>query len=133
MYRVPDGPGVLYFGDTVLPWTCDVLLAGSSGFVLLVNGKGGTKGMTLAEEWDRLDSETRQWLLDNPGCVVVPRTVSARIREYAAGHIDVDLHGQMLLSREDLDFIRGKGAAVGAGEISEELQFFDTTQPRKRG
>lgn len=88
--------------------------------------------MTLQNEWDRLDSETRQWLLDNPGCVIVPRTVSARIKENAAGHIDVDEHGQMLLSREDLDFIREKGAGAGTREISEELQFFDATQPRKR-
>jgi hypothetical protein len=69
--------------------------------------------MTLKEEWDRLDSETRQWLLDNPGCVMVPRTVSARIMENAAGHMEVDRHGQMLLSREDLDFIREKGTGVG--------------------
>jgi hypothetical protein len=96
------------------------------------NGKGATKELTLKEEWDRLDSETRQWLLDNPACVMVTRTVSAKIKEVAAGPIEVDEHGQMLLTREDLDFIRGKGAAVGAGEVSEELQFFDATQPRKR-
>lgn len=39
-------------------------------------GKGGKSKMTLKEEWDRLDSETLQWLLDNPGCVMVPRTVT---------------------------------------------------------
>ncbi|WP_258805721.1 hypothetical protein [Pseudarthrobacter sp. NS4] len=88
--------------------------------------------MTLAEEWDRLDSETRQWLLDNPGCVMVPRTVSARIKQSAAGHIDVDAHGQMLLSREDLDFLREKGTGLGTRDISGEVQFFDATQPRKR-
>ncbi|WP_258805753.1 hypothetical protein [Pseudarthrobacter sp. NS4] len=63
---------------------------------------------------------------------MVPHTVSARIKEIAAGHIEVDEHGQMLLSREDLDFIREKGTGVGTREISEELQFFDATQPRKR-
>ncbi len=89
--------------------------------------------MTLKEEWDRLGSETRQWLLDNPGCVIVPRTVSARIKENIAGHIEVDDHGQMLLSREDLNFIREKGTGVGTGEISGELRFFDAAQPRKRG
>jgi hypothetical protein len=89
--------------------------------------------MTLKDEWDRLDSETRQWLLDNPGCVVVPRTVTARIKQNSAGDLEVDQHGQMQLSREDLDFIREKGTAVGAGEISGDLRFFDATQPGKRG
>jgi hypothetical protein len=89
--------------------------------------------MTLKDEWDRLDSETRQWLLDNPGCVVVPRTITAQIKQNTAGHLEVDQHGQMQLSREDLDFIREKGTAVGAGEINEELRFFDATQPGKQG
>lgn len=53
------------------------------------NGQGATKKMTLKEEWDRLDSETRQWSLNNPGCVVVPRTVSAKNKENAAGPIEV--------------------------------------------
>jgi hypothetical protein len=43
-------------------------------------GKGGMSEMALKEEWDRLDSDTRQWLLANPGCVLVPRTVTARIK-----------------------------------------------------
>ncbi len=61
---------------------------------------------------------------------MVPRTVSARIKENAAGPIEVDEHGQMPLSREDLDFIREKGTGVSTREVSEELQFFDATQPR---
>ena len=77
-------------------------------------GKGGRNGMTLKDEWDRLDSETRKWFLDNPGCVMVPRTVAARIRRNSAGHIEVDGHGQMILSREDLDVIREKGTGMGA-------------------
>ncbi|WP_258061934.1 hypothetical protein [Arthrobacter sp. ZGTC412] len=70
--------------------------------------------MTLKDEWDRLDSQTRQWLLDNPGCVTVPRTVAAMVSQNSAGHVEVDGHGQMLLSREDQDFIREKGMDVGA-------------------
>jgi hypothetical protein len=68
--------------------------------------------MTLKDEWDRLNSETRQWLLDNPRCVVVPRTVAALINQKSAGQVEIDGHGQMLLSREDLDFIREKGTAA---------------------
>lgn len=88
--------------------------------------------MTLKDEWDRLDSETRQWLFDNPGCVTVPRTVAARIQQHSAGHIEVDGHGQMILSRGDLDFIRDKGTSVGADSVSEEFRFFDAVQPEER-
>lgn len=93
-------------------------------------GKGGKSKKTLKEEWDRLDSETHQWLLDNPGCVMVPRTVTARITQNSVGHIEVDDHGQMMLSRADLDFIREKGADVDAGQASVAFRFFDATQPR---
>ncbi|MCO4239768.1 hypothetical protein [Pseudarthrobacter raffinosi] len=55
------------------------------------------------------------------------------IKQNSAGHVDVDGHGQMLLSREDLDFIREKETGVGTGQNSEELRFFDATQPGKRG
>ncbi len=88
--------------------------------------------MSLKDEWDRLDSETRQWLLDNPGCVLVPRTVAAMIQQRSGSSIEVDGHGQITLSREDLDFIREKGTGVGAERASEELQFFDAVQPRQR-
>lgn len=87
---------------------------------------------TLKEEWDRLDSETRQWLRENPGCVLVPRTITARIKQNSAGHIDVDDHGQMMLSREDLDFIRGEGIGMDAAQAGEGLRFFDATQPGTR-
>lgn len=87
--------------------------------------------MTLKEEWDRLDAETRHWLLDNPGCVLVPNSITARIQDNSDRQIEVDEHGQMILSREDLDFIREKGTGVGAGHISDDLRFFDATQPRE--
>jgi hypothetical protein len=88
--------------------------------------------MTLKEEWDRLDSKTRQWLLNNPGCVMVPRTVAATIKRHSAGHIEVDVHGQMILSREDLDFIRDKGAGGETELVSEEFRLFDAAQPGER-
>ncbi|WP_258804835.1 hypothetical protein [Pseudarthrobacter sp. NS4] len=87
--------------------------------------------MTLKEEWDRLDSETRHWLLDNPGCVLVPNTITARIRQNSEKSIEIDEHGQMVLSREDLDFIRGKGTGLGAAHVNDNLRFFDATQPRE--
>jgi hypothetical protein len=87
--------------------------------------------MALKDEWNRLDAETRQWLLDNPGAVLVPHTITARIRQSSAGHVEVDGHGQMILSREDLDFIREKGTGAGAAPITDELRFFEATQPGK--
>lgn len=86
--------------------------------------------MSLNELWDRIDSETRQWLLDNPGCVLVPNTITARIQGTTDRLLDVDEHGQMILHRDDLDFIREKGDGVGAAHISEDLRFFDANQPR---
>jgi hypothetical protein len=83
--------------------------------------------MNLKDEWERLDSETRNWLLENPGCVILPRTMSARIVRDASGKIDCDRHGQIPLSREDLDFIREK--SHGTGSITTEHRFFDANQP----
>lgn len=87
--------------------------------------------MTLKDEWDRLDTKTRRWLLDNPGCVMVPRTVASMIQRNCAGHVEVDGHGQMILSREDLDFIRDKGRGV-TEPVGEEFRFFDAAQPGER-
>jgi hypothetical protein len=87
--------------------------------------------MTLKEEWDRLDSQTCHWLLDNPGCVLVPNTITARIQDSSDELVDVDEHGQMILSREDIDFIREKGTGVGAADISDDLRFFEATQPKE--
>jgi hypothetical protein len=83
--------------------------------------------MTLKEEWDRLDSGTRNWLLNNPGCVMVPRTITTLINKNAAENIKCDVHGQMILSAEDLDFIRQKAGGVGASQVSDDLRFFDAT------
>ena len=64
--------------------------------------------MSLKDEWDRLDSETRTWLLENPGCLVVPRAMSDKIVKDAHGDLACDPHGQVVLSRDDHDFIREK-------------------------
>lgn len=91
----------------------------------------GRYGMRLSELWDRLDLGTRQWLFDNPACVLVPNTVTARVQEASDRQLDVDEHGQMILCRQDLDFIREKGAGVGAAHISVDLRFFDANQPKQ--
>lgn len=85
--------------------------------------------MNLKGEWGHLDSETRRWLLDNPGCLILPRTMSARVCERAAGDIKRDQHGQIVLSRDDLDFIREKAEAAGTMHTPAvtEYRFFDST------
>lgn len=75
--------------------------------------EGGIHRVSLKDEWDRLDPETQNWLLDNPGCVILPRTMSEKIDREAAGDIERDQHGQIVLSRDDHDFIRDKAEASG--------------------
>lgn len=89
--------------------------------------------MALKDDWDKLDTETRAWLLENQGCVIVPRTLTSRIRQHAAESIVCDAHGQMLLSREDLDFIREQGSIIGTGLVAGNLRFFDANQPGTNG
>lgn len=87
--------------------------------------------MVLKDEWDRLDAETREWLLNNPGRVLVPFAFTTAIQKLSAGHIDVDAHGQMILSGEDLDFIREKGTGMGSRQPSGQFQFFESAHPEQ--
>ncbi|MEK0157464.1 hypothetical protein [Arthrobacter oryzae] len=83
--------------------------------------------MSLKDEWDGLDSETRTWLLENPGCLVLPRTMSSKISKEAHEDIERDQHGQVVLSRADHDFIREKAEAAGTIRVpATDYQFFDT-------
>jgi hypothetical protein len=83
--------------------------------------------MSLKDEWDHLDSETRSWLLENPGCLVLPRSMSAKISKEAREDIERDQHGQVVLSRADHDFIREKAEAAGTIRVpATDYQFFDT-------
>lgn len=83
--------------------------------------------MSLKDEWDRVDSETRTWLLENPGCLVLPRTMSTKLSKEAHGDIEFDPHGQVVLSPADHDFIREKAEAAGTIRVpTTEYRFFDT-------
>ncbi|SEP86088.1 hypothetical protein [Arthrobacter sp. OV608] len=62
--------------------------------------------MGIEKLWDRLDTETRQWLVDNPGCVILPRAVVAAISKATGVELDQDRHGETVLSPSDCDFIR---------------------------
>jgi len=63
--------------------------------------------MEIAKLWDQLDPETRQWLVDNPGCQILPRTVAAAIMKGTGEQLEQDRHGETVLSPSDCDFIRG--------------------------
>ncbi|MDQ0867274.1 hypothetical protein [Arthrobacter globiformis] len=81
--------------------------------------------MTVKDQWDRLDPGTKKWLLDNPGCLILPHSITAVIREKSGHDIKCDQHGQMMLSPQDRDFIRSKasGAATTApGHLPGVLQ-----------
>jgi hypothetical protein len=35
--------------------------------------------LVIHDSWEQLNGATRQWLIDNPGCVNLPRTIVAAI------------------------------------------------------
>ena len=62
--------------------------------------------MGIEQLWDRLDAETRQWFVDNPGLLILPRAVVAAITKATGAELDQDRHGETVLSPGDCDFIR---------------------------
>lgn len=71
-------------------------------------------GMNIKDQWNRLDHVTQQWLIDNPGCLILPRTITAIIRKETGGTDEGDPHGELALSPEDRDFIQAKAHEAGA-------------------
>jgi hypothetical protein len=82
--------------------------------------------MELKSQWHRLDPATRRWLLDNPGCVVLPRTISTILARVADEPVVRDQHGAIRLTAADLSFIRTR---VNGSATADELRFFDAVQP----
>ncbi|MCZ9880414.1 hypothetical protein [Arthrobacter sp. B2a2-09] len=70
--------------------------------------------MNIRDHWDMLSPETRHWLTDNPGCVVLPRTITEIIHQETGITPDADRHSQVSLSPEDLSFIRAKAEEAPA-------------------
>jgi hypothetical protein len=64
--------------------------------------------MTVEACWDSLGGETRRWLLENPGSVVLPRTVVNAIGAASGVRLPVDTHGEYGLSARDQKFIRDR-------------------------
>ena len=62
--------------------------------------------MGIEKLWDRLEPETRQWFVENPGCKILPRAVVAAIMKATGVEFEQDRHGEIILSPADCDFIR---------------------------
>ena len=81
--------------------------------------------MELKSQWNRLDPATRRWLMDNPGCVVLPRTIATIVARVADEPVVRDQHGAIQLSAADVSFIRTRVHSAATGEH----RFFDAVQP----
>jgi hypothetical protein len=78
--------------------------------------------MEIRGNWDRLSPSTQQWLIDNPGSAILPRTITAMICKETGNPAERDLHGGAQLSQEDRDFILDK--ARSATRAGPELRSF---------
>lgn len=62
--------------------------------------------MGIDDLWGQLEPETRQWLVDNPGCRILPRSIVAAIFKATGTQLEQDRHGESVLSPADCEFIR---------------------------
>jgi hypothetical protein len=85
--------------------------------------------MHIKEQWNRLDPTTQQWLIDNPGCMVLPRTLTAVFNKETGEDADADVHGATVLTGEDREFIQAKAREAAAARTSSGYHFFDATKP----
>ncbi|MFJ6028803.1 hypothetical protein ACIQCN_15200 [Pseudarthrobacter sp. NPDC092424] len=72
--------------------------------------------LRIRDQWNRLPSPVTGWLMENPGCLVLPRTLSAEISAALGQPANSDPHGETPLSQEDVDFIRMKSREAGPGQ-----------------
>lgn len=62
--------------------------------------------LPISEWWNRLDPVTQRWLIEHPGCLVLPRTVANVVHETLGAGIGQDRHGELQLTQEDQAFIK---------------------------
>jgi antitoxin component of MazEF toxin-antitoxin module len=85
--------------------------------------------MHIKEQWNRLDPTTQQWLMDNPGAMVLPRTLTAIFNNETGENADADVHGETVLTEEDRSFIQATAREATAAGTPADFRFFDATQP----
>ncbi|AUZ88998.1 hypothetical protein CVO76_16115 [Arthrobacter agilis] len=61
---------------------------------------------SISSLWTTLDTTVQQWLLQNPGTMVLPRTYVNRIEAGAGQVLNLDEHGEYWLSPEDMLFLK---------------------------
>ena len=66
----------------------------------------------IEEWWSDLDPVVQHWFAENPGCLVLPRTVANTACEVAGSHADQDRQGRLELSARDREFIRTQVQAI---------------------
>ncbi len=58
--------------------------------------------------WPTLDSNVQQWLLQNPGAMVLPRTYVNRVEAGMGECLSLNEHGEHWLSPEEIRFLKMK-------------------------
>ncbi|MCU1574600.1 MAG: hypothetical protein JWO93_2682 [Micrococcaceae bacterium] len=82
------------------------------------------KNIQIKDSWNQLEASTQQWLIDNPGCVLLPRAIVSAILLASHGHDDENQHGEATVSAEDRAFI---SSLTVPAEPAQGL--FDAVQP----
>lgn len=83
----------------------------------------------IQDQWNQLPATVTQWLIDNPGCMILPRTLSAEISAATKEPLTEDPHGETTLCQQDIDFIRMKAREAETGQPDPGYEFFDSVQP----
>lgn len=69
--------------------------------------------MHIREFWTQLSPDTQQWLMDNPGSMIVPRTMTAIVNGETGENGAADIHGGTALTADDQVFIQGQARGRG--------------------
>lgn len=74
----------------------------------------------ISSIWTRIDPGVQQWVLENPGCVVLPRTLVNRVEATIGESLHADAHGEYWFSGEELVFLKARRRAQELGRFSTD-------------
>jgi hypothetical protein len=77
--------------------------------------------LQINNRWELLDGTTRKCLIDNRGCVSLPRTMVATILLATDGQDNESQHGEAPLSPEDRAFIQSQTTGPAAPDAGFRL------------
>ncbi|MBG6226071.1 hypothetical protein IWX63_002657 [Arthrobacter sp. CAN_A2] len=69
----------------------------------------------ISSIWTRIDPAVQQWVLANPGCVVLPRTLVNRVESTIGESLHADDHGEYWFTGEELVFLKARRRAQELG------------------